>query len=85
MDLDIKQRLDDTFFNIMRLPLDAEKVRDLRKIWKNCSETWKEMSQEDVACRRLGRKTPRYLDLETELKDGLTLLEQYLTFASLLS
>ena len=43
------------------------------------------MSQEDVACRRLGRKTPQYLDLETELKDGLTLLEQYLTFASLLS
>jgi hypothetical protein len=85
MDLDIKQRLDDTFFNIVRLPMDAEKVRDLTKIWKNCCQTWKEMSQEDVTCRRLGRKTPKYLDLEKELKDGLDLLEQYLTFASLLS
>lgn len=85
MDLDIKQRLDNTFFQIIRLPLDTDKVQDLRKIWKNCSEVWAKMSREDVNCRRLSKKTPRYLDLENELKTGLELLEQYLTFASLLS
>jgi len=85
MDLDIKRRLDDTFFNIVRLPMDVEKVRDLKKIWKNCSETWADMSREDINCRRLGKKTPHYLDLEKQVLEGLELLEQYLTFASLLS
>ena len=85
MDLDIKKRLDDTFFQIIRLPMDAEKINDLKKIWKNCRNLWVEMSKEDVNCRRTSRKTPHYLDLETELKNGLDLLEQYLTFATLLS
>ena len=85
MDLDVKRRLDDTFFNIVRLPMDVEKVRDLKKIWKNCSETWADMSREDINCRRLGKKTPHYLDLEKQVLEGLELLEQYLTFASLLS
>ena len=85
MDLDIKHRLDETFFQIIKLPLDGQKAMDLKKIWKNCSEIWKEMSQEDVTCRRVGKKTPHYLELEARLLDGLDLLEQYLTFATLLS
>jgi hypothetical protein len=85
MNLDTKHRLDETFFQIIRLPLDAEKANDLKKIWKNCSEVWADMSREDVTCRRLNKKTPRYLDLEAQLEDGLLMLEQYLTFATLLS
>ena len=85
MDMTIKQRLDDTFFNIIRLPLGHDKVQDLKKIWKNCSHTWAEMNAEYVQCRRIGRKTARYQDLEQELQEGLDLLETYLTFASLLS
>jgi hypothetical protein len=85
MDLNTKKRLDDTFFQIIRLPMDAEKIRDLKKIWKNCSEAWADMSREEVNCRRLGKKTPHYSELETQVFEGLDLLEQYLTFATLLS
>jgi hypothetical protein len=65
--------------------MDAEKIRDLKKIWKNCSELWIEMSREDINCRRLNRKTVEYQELEQQLISGLELLEQYLTFATLLS
>ena len=85
MDMDIKRRLDETFFQIIRLPMDQDKINDLKKIWKNCSAVWQDMSREDVNCRRAGKKTVKYLELETKLKEGLHLLETYLTFAALLS
>ena len=85
MDLDIKRRLDETFFQIIRLPMEQDKINDLKKIWKNCSAVWQDMSREDVNCRRAGKKTVKYLELETNLKEGLHLLETYLTFAALLS
>ena len=83
--MDIKHRLDEAFFQIIRLPMDQEKINDLKKIWKNCSIIWQDMSKEDVVCRRLGKKTVKYIELETALKDGLHLLESYLTFATLIS
>ena len=83
--MDIKRRLDETFFQIIRLPMDQDKINDLKKIWKNCSVVWQDMSREDVNCRRVGKKTVKYLELETNLKEGLHLLETYLTFATLLS
>jgi hypothetical protein len=85
MDLTLKQRLDDTFFQILRLPLDADKVRDLKRVWKNCSEIYQEMSRESINCRRTGRDTPRMQDLKARLSDGIDTLEQYLVFATLLS
>lgn len=85
MDLDIKTRIDDAFFQIIRLPLDPQKVNDLKKFWKNCSRIWADMSKEEVECRRLNRSTIHYKELEAELKTALELLEQYLTFATLLS
>ena len=42
------------------------------------------MSREDVTCRRLGKKTILYTELEIQLFEGLELLEKYLTFAALL-
>lgn len=85
MNLDTKNRLDNAFFQIIKLPLDPEKVNDLKKIWKNCSQIWTEMSKEEIECRRLNKSTIRFKELEANLEEGLQLLEQYLTFATLLS
>lgn len=85
MNLDIKTRLDNAFFTIIRLPMDPQKVNDLKKLWKNCSQIWTDMNKEEIECRRLSKSTIHYKELEKELLDGLEMLEQYLTFATLLS
>ena len=43
-----------------------------------------ELSRESVECRRLKKPTSRYRDLEIQINDLLTNLEQHITFAALL-
>jgi hypothetical protein len=44
-----------------------------------------ELSKEAINCRRSGKITPKYNDLLTEFDESLTLLEQYLMLAILVS
>ncbi len=57
---------------------------DLQKMLGHCQHLWAEMSKEHVRCRRVWRLTPKYLELEQELKNTLTLTQQHVVLAALL-
>jgi hypothetical protein len=54
-------------------------------MWTNAALLNKQISQEQVTCRRLGKDTVQLKELNTKLGESLDQLESYLTFASLLT
>jgi hypothetical protein len=54
-------------------------------MWNNAANINKEISQEQVNCRRLGKDTVQLKELQAKLGEALDHLESYLTFASLLT
>ena len=76
------RHIDELFFKIVNCK--QEHQRDLKRIWRNCRRLQTEISKEDVTCRRMGKDTPKMLDLKEELSVAVTNLEQYLVFATLL-
>jgi hypothetical protein len=83
MDASYEYRLDQAFFNIIMLKPELQ--RDLRRMWTNAALLNKQISQEQVTCRRLGKDTVQLKELNTKLGESLDQLESYLTFASLLT
>jgi len=83
MDANYKYRLDQAFFSI--IALKPELRRDLRRMWDHAANLNKQISQEQVNCRRLGKDTVQLKELETKLGESLDQIESYLTFASLLT
>jgi len=83
MDNAYKHRLDQAFFSIIMLKPELQ--RDLRRMWNNAANINKEISQEQVNCRRLGKDTVQLKELQAKLGEALDHLESYLTFASLLT
>jgi hypothetical protein len=83
MNPDIKYRLDQAYFTIVKLP--GDQFTDLKRIWKNCYTIQREISKEEVNCRRLGKNTVQYTELEAKLLETLDTLEKYITLATLLN
>ena len=83
MDPDIKHRLDQAYFTMVKLP--GYQFTDLKKIWKNCHDIQREISKEEINCRKLGKNTVQYKELNDKLLETLATLEQYIVLATLLN
>lgn len=80
----LKHRLDVSFFQIIGLPT-GEMRQDMHHMWRHAKNLWNLMDQEMVQCRRVNKHTVKYQDFERQLADALENIEQYLTFATLLT
>ena len=79
----LKHRIDSAFFQIIDLaPMHR---KDLQTMWGVARGRWNELDIELITCRKQNKQTPKYRELETELIERLELIEQYLTFATLLT
>lgn len=58
--------------------------RDLLKMLRTVDSALTQLDMESVECRRLGRVTARYQELETTANELVSNLEQHLTLARLL-
>ena len=84
LNITLKHRLDVSFFQIIGLPT-GEQRQDLHHMWRNARNLWNLMDQEMVQCRRSRKHTVKYIEFEQKLIDALETIEQYLTFATLLT
>jgi phosphoglycerate-specific signal transduction histidine kinase len=82
-DSTLKQRLDTVFFQIVDLSPNLRE--DMRRLWRPARALWDELDKELVECRRLNKPTIRYQELEQDLRNRLEIMEQYITFATLLT
>jgi hypothetical protein len=82
-DSTLKQRLDNVFFQIINLP--ANMREDMRRLWRPARALWDELDKELVECRRHNKPTVRYQEIEQDLQVRLDIMEQYITFATLLT
>ena len=82
-DSTLKHRLDTIFFQIIQLPPGMRE--DMRRFWRPARSLWDELDKELVECRRLHKPTVKYQDIEQDLRNRLDTMEQYITFATLLS
>ena len=57
---------------------------NLVKMWCNCARLWNDLDGEFVQCRRYQKVTPKYTEIAKNLDKSLVVLEQQLTFGSLL-
>jgi hypothetical protein len=64
--------------------VDTKGHKDLYKIWKNCVSLFNEMDKELVNCRRFGRPSAKYLELESKLSASIDQFDQLVTFSKLL-
>ena len=81
--IELKKRLDTIFFQIVEIQPNMRD--DMRHMWRSARNTWMLMDQELIQCRRINKPTPKYQDLEKNLTESLETMEQYITFATLLS
>jgi len=79
----LKHRIDTAFFQIIGLPPLHRK--DLQKMWRVARGQWNELDIELITCRRQNRCTPKYREIELDLENRVDAIEQYLTFATLLT
>jgi len=79
----LKHRLDTIFFQIIEIPPNMRE--DMRRLWRPARALWDKLDQELVECRRNNKPTSKYTEIETDLRTRLDLMEQYITFATLLS
>lgn len=79
----LKHRLDTIFFQIIDIPPNMRE--DMRRLWRPSRALWNELDRESVECRRLHKPTARYQEIEQDLLARLDLMEQYITFATLLT
>ncbi len=79
----LKHRLDVIFFQIINLP--AGMREDMRRLWRPARALWDELDKELVVCRKHNKHTVHYQEIEQDLQNRLDLMEQYITFATLLT
>jgi len=56
----------------------------LHLMLQNCVGYWAKLDGEFVECRRRNRLTPKYTEIAQRLDEALVVLEQHLTFGTLL-
>ena len=79
----LKHHLDTAFFQI--ISLEPAQRQDLNHMWRHARNLWNLMDQEMVYCRRQNKPTAKYQELEQKLMDAIETMDQYLTFATLLT
>jgi hypothetical protein len=82
-DSTLKQRLDTIFFQIVEIAPNMRE--DMRRLWRPARALWDELDRELVECRRYSKPTIRYQEIKADLQNRLDTMEQYLTFATLLT
>ena len=82
MDQSLSKELDTLKTQVYQLKVGHKS--DLQKMLRHCQHLWAEMSKEHVRCRRVWKLTPKYLDLEKELKDTLNIAQQHVVLAMLM-
>ena len=82
-DSTLKQRLDTIFFQIVEIAPNMRE--DMRRLWRPARALWDELDRELVECRRHSKPTIRYQEIKADLQNRLDTMEQYLTFATLLT
>ena len=82
-DSTLKHRLDVIFFQIIEIVPNMRE--DMRRLWRPARALWDELDKELVECRRHNKPTVRYQEIEQDLQARLELMEQYITFATLLT
>lgn len=82
-DFTLKHRLDTAFFQI--IDLEPGQRKDLQHMWRYARQVWNKLDIEMITCRRTNKLSPLYKDLEADLRTRLETIEQYLTFATLLT
>lgn len=82
-DSTLKARLDNVFFQIIHIP--AGMREDMRRLWRPARALWDELDRELVKCRRHNKPTVRYREIEQDLRNRLDIMEQHITFATLLT
>lgn len=58
--------------------------RDLVKMVRAIDRKLTEVDRESVECRRLHKETPRYRELQQQVRELLDNLEKHITFAALI-
>jgi hypothetical protein len=81
--LTLKHRLDTVFFQIVEMPPGMRE--DMRRLWRPARALWNELDKELVECRRYDKPTVKYKEIEQDLQNRLDIMEQYITFAMLLT
>jgi hypothetical protein len=79
-----RDNLDICLESLQRLP-DLSAQSQLWKFYNNARIKWTEMDREFVQCRRVKRLTPKYLDLEAQYNESITVFNQYHMIAILVS
>jgi hypothetical protein len=79
----LKHRIDTAFFQIIELSPAHRK--DLQTMWRVARSRWNELDIELIVCRKQNKHTPKYQEIEADLIERLDTIEQYLTFATLLT
>jgi len=82
-DSTLKHRLDTIFFQIVEISPGMRE--DMRRLWRPARSLWNELDKELVECRRLNKHTVRYQEIAQDLLNRIELMEQYITFATLLT
>ena len=82
-DSTLKHRLDVIFFQIIEIVPNMRE--DMRRLWRPARALWDELDKELVECRRHNKPTVRYHEIEQDLLNRIELMEQYITFATLLT
>ena len=57
---------------------------NLHDLYQNCVKMWAQLDGEFVECRRRNRFTAKYEEIARQLDEALVVLEQHLTFGTLL-
>jgi hypothetical protein len=57
----------------------------MRRLWRPARVLWDQLDKELVECRRHNKPTVRYQEIEQDLLNRIELMEQYITFATLLT
>jgi len=56
----------------------------LHKFYKTCREIYTEMDKEMVLCRRRGKLTQKYTELEDQFSEAINTFEQWTVMAALM-
>jgi phosphoglycerate-specific signal transduction histidine kinase len=79
----LKHRIDVIFFQIVELQPNLRE--DMRRLWRPARALWDELDKEMIKCRRANKLTSRYREIEQDLTNRLDVMDQHLTFATLLT
>ena len=74
----------DQLLSCVRGTSDMRARSDLFKMYTNCKKLYTQLDIALIECKRRGRITTEYQEIEQKLNESITEFEQWITFATLL-